>query len=92
MADWKKVEAQIEELIDLANETTGNQDTNLTDGVNALVGGYGQGGSGGISVSFKTDTVKAIGSVKRSDNFSTNVSVNAPMFSCTMVAETTTTS
>lgn len=41
------VKAQIQSLIDLANETTGNSDTNLTDGVNALVSGYGQGGSGG---------------------------------------------
>lgn len=32
-------------LIDLANTTTGNSDTNLTDGVNALVSGYGQGGT-----------------------------------------------
>ena len=43
------VKAQIQSLIDLANTTTGNTDTNLTDGVNALVGGYGQGGSGGGS-------------------------------------------
>ena len=47
MSDINTVKAQIQSLIDLANTTTGNQDTNLTDGVNALVGGYGQGGSGG---------------------------------------------
>lgn len=41
------VKTQIQSLINLANTTTGNQDTNLTDGVNALVSGYGQGGSGG---------------------------------------------
>ena len=32
-------------LIDSANSTTGNKDINLTDGVNALISGYGQGGS-----------------------------------------------
>lgn len=41
------VKAQIQSLINKANETTGNQATNLTDGVNALVSGYGQGGSSG---------------------------------------------
>lgn len=44
MSDINTVKAQIQSLIDLANTTTGNTDTNLTDGVNALVGGYGQGG------------------------------------------------
>lgn len=47
MSTIQTVKTQIQSLIDLANTTTGNQDTNLTDGVNALVGGYGQGGSGG---------------------------------------------
>ena len=47
MSDINTVKAQIQSLIDLANTTTGNTDTNLTDGVNALVSGYGQGGSGG---------------------------------------------
>lgn len=42
MADWKKVEANIEKLINDMNATTGNSDTNLTDGVNALIGGYGK--------------------------------------------------
>ena len=42
-----EIETGMSDLIDLANETTGNQDTNLTDGVNALVSGYGQGGSSG---------------------------------------------
>ena len=46
MSDINTVKAQIQSLIDLANTTTGNQDTNLTDGVNALISGYGQGGSG----------------------------------------------
>lgn len=44
MSDINTVKAQIQTLIDLANTTTGNTDTNLTDGVNALIGGYGQGG------------------------------------------------
>ena len=41
------VKAQLRLLLNNANETTGNTDTNLTDGVNALVSGYGQGGSSG---------------------------------------------
>ena len=45
MSDINTVKAQIRSLIDLANTTTGNQDTNLTDGVNALVSGFGQGSS-----------------------------------------------
>lgn len=43
------VKTQIQSLIDLANTTTGNTDTNLTDGVNALIGGYGQGSGSGSS-------------------------------------------
>ena len=43
MADWNKIESQIEKLIDLANTTTGKQETNLTDSINALAKGYGQG-------------------------------------------------
>ena len=44
MSTIQTVKTQIQSLIDLANTTTGNTDTNLTDGVNALVSGYGQGG------------------------------------------------
>ena len=50
MVDFEKVKAQMRSLIDLANETTGNQDTNLTDGVNALVEGYGQGGGEEVKI------------------------------------------
>lgn len=46
MSTIQTVKTQIQSLINLANTTTGNTDTNLTDGVNALVSGYGQGGSG----------------------------------------------
>ena len=38
------VKGKIQGLIDKANETTGNTDTDLTTAVNALVEGYGQGG------------------------------------------------
>ena len=48
MSNIQTVKAQIQTLIDLANTTTSRQDTNLTDGVNALVEGFGQGGSDGI--------------------------------------------
>lgn len=40
------VKGKIQGLIDKANETTGNADTDLTTAVNALVEGYGQGGDG----------------------------------------------
>ena len=64
MSDINTVKAQIQSLIDLANTTTGNTDTNLTDGVNALVGGYGQGGSESVpsdmhEVVFVSDTEKS---------------------------------
>lgn len=40
-----KIKAQIQSLIGLANEKTGNEDTDLTTAVNALVDGYGSGGN-----------------------------------------------
>lgn len=43
MSTTETVKTQIQSLIDSANATTGKQDTNLTDGVNALIKGYGQG-------------------------------------------------
>lgn len=64
MSDFNSVKAQIQSLIDSANATTGNTDTNLTDGVNALIGGYGQGESGGAELNIHygdtapTDTTK----------------------------------
>lgn len=60
------IETSVLDLIDLANTTTGNQDTNLTDGVNALVSGYGQGGSdvGKEKLTcFVSDTTATIGLV-----------------------------
>ena len=50
MSTIQTVKTQIQSLINLANTTTGNTDTNLTDGVNALVSGFGQGGSGGDTI------------------------------------------
>lgn len=44
MAKIDLVKQQLQNLVNLANETTGNNNTSLTDGVNALVEGYGQGG------------------------------------------------
>ena len=46
MATFNKIQAQLEKLIDDANQATGNTHTNLTDGVADLISGYGQGGSG----------------------------------------------
>ena len=41
MATAESVKAKLQSLIDTANDVTGNDDTNLTDAVNALVGGFG---------------------------------------------------
>ena len=49
MADWKKVEAQLRKTINDANQTTGKNDTNITDCVDRLISGYGQGAGGGIA-------------------------------------------
>lgn len=46
MSDFNSVIAQIRSMINLANETTGKGDTNLTDSINSLISGYGQGDSG----------------------------------------------
>lgn len=47
MATAESVKAKIQGLINTANTTTGNSDTDLTTAVNALVAGFGSGGSGG---------------------------------------------
>lgn len=47
MATAGSVQAKIVGLITKANETTGNTDVDLTTAVDALVKGYGKGGSGG---------------------------------------------
>jgi len=58
MADWKKIEAQIHTLIDTSNAVTGENHNNLTDSVNELVSGYGQGsGSGSTTVRLQNKTV-----------------------------------
>ena len=66
--DIDSIKEHSQTLIDLANTTTGNTDTNLTDGVNALVEGYGQGGSGGGNSSSVTITCQNLGSPKTSTN------------------------
>lgn len=43
MATLNKIQAQLEKLIDDANQATGNTRTNITDGVEDLISGYGQG-------------------------------------------------
>ena len=47
MGDWKKIQAQLEKLIADASRVTGKAHTNVTDGIEDLISGYGQGGSGG---------------------------------------------
>lgn len=46
MATADSVKAKIQGLIDSSNETTGQNDTDLTSAVNHLKEGYGQGGGG----------------------------------------------
>lgn len=51
------IRSKIQSLITAANNTTGESDTTLTDAVQTLVDGYGQGGGGGsdiVSVSAET--------------------------------------
>lgn len=43
----ESVKAKLQGLISLANATTGKTDTDLTAAVNALIAGFGQGGSSG---------------------------------------------
>lgn len=43
MATAESVKAKIQNLIDAANQTTGNKDTDLTTAVEALIAGYGKG-------------------------------------------------
>ena len=49
MADWVKIQAQLEKLIDKTNQVTEKIHANITDGIEDLIKGYGQnsGGSGG---------------------------------------------
>lgn len=76
------VKAQIQSLINLANETTGNTDTNLTDGVNALVSGYGQGGSGGIEEGYDVTFYDENGEELAFYSVKQGHSVDAPNYSC----------
>ena len=84
MSDINTVKAQIQSLINLANTTTGNSDTNLTDGVNALVSGYGQGGGSleglenGYDVMFYKEDNEALAfySIKQGE------AINPPFYSC----------
>lgn len=47
MSTAETVKAQLNALLNQANNTTGKTDTNLTAAVASLVAGFGQGGSGG---------------------------------------------
>ena len=46
MATAESVKAKLQNLLTLANGTTGNTDATLTAAVNALIAGFGQGGGG----------------------------------------------
>lgn len=45
MATADSVKEKIQELIEKANDATGNTDTDLTSAIDALVAGFGQGGT-----------------------------------------------
>lgn len=51
MSTAETVKAQLNALLNQANNTTGKTDTNLTAAIASLVAGFGQGGSGGGSAS-----------------------------------------
>lgn len=46
MATAESVKAKLQNLLTLANEATGGTDENLTDAVQTLIAGFGQGGGG----------------------------------------------
>lgn len=52
MATAESVKAKLQNLITLANNTTGNTDATLTQAVNALIAGFGQGGESDNSLLF----------------------------------------
>ena len=60
MADWKKIEKQIEKVIADANVVINSNKTNITDVIEDLISGYGQGGSGGGT----TENIPTIKGVK----------------------------
>ena len=83
------IKGQLQELIDSANATTGNADTNLTDGVNSLIEGYGGGGiqlpedmleglENGYDVMFYDENNKGLAfySVKQGH------AINPPVYNC----------
>lgn len=47
MSTAETVKAQLNALLNQANDTTGKTDTNLTAAITSLAAGFGQGGSGG---------------------------------------------
>ena len=51
MATAESVKAQLNALLNQANDTTGKTDADLTSAIASLVAGFGQGGSGGGSAS-----------------------------------------
>lgn len=51
MSTAETVKAQLNALLNQANNTTGKTDTNLTAAIASLAAGFGQGGSGGGSAS-----------------------------------------
>lgn len=62
MATADSVKAKIQGLIDTANATTGNTDTDLTTAVGSLVAGYGQGGGDSYDLLRKrlSDTLESL--------------------------------
>lgn len=56
MADQKKIQAQLEKLIADASRVTGKAHTNVTDGIEDLISGYSQGGSGGTTLTLQNKT------------------------------------
>lgn len=80
MSNFDSIKTQIQSLIDSANAKTGKTDTNLTNGVNSLIEGYGVGGLEPVEHSWNQIPT----AVK---NFLDNVTYNPSDYSTSRIAE-----
>jgi hypothetical protein len=78
MADYKKVKAQIEKLISDASVTTGKTIANLTEGVEELISGYGQGSGGSGGGEYTVKVIDYDGTVLLEEQHATGDIVTLP--------------
>ena len=83
MADWKKVEAQIEKLIADGNEKMETAKTNLTDMFEELISGYGQGsGTDGLKDGYDVMFYKEDNEALSFYSIKQGQAINPPIYSC----------